>query len=88
MSRALAARIRRLEKALDSEQCETLEQIVRDSFRITEPPTEQQLAEWDADCLASLTEPDIPRGRPGWLYQLIRRNVGVNLAGRPGNAPS
>jgi len=77
MSRALAARIRRLEKALvDSEQCETLEQIVRASLLRTEPLTEQQQAEIDADCIASLAEPNIPQGRPGWLYQLIMRARG------------
>ena len=76
MSRALAARVRRLEKALDTEQAETLEQIVRASLLITEPLTEQRLAEMDAACIASLAEPDIPRGRPGWLYQLIMRASG------------
>jgi hypothetical protein len=79
MSRALAARIRRLEKALDIEQAETLEEIVRASFLKTQPFSDQDVAKLDAACLASLKDQDIPRGRAGWLIQLVLRARGGRL---------
>lgn len=75
MSASLRSRVRRLELSLSAGDCETLEEIVTLSYLRTGPV---DVAALEAASIASLGEPTIPRGRPGWLYQLILRSIAAN----------
>ena len=75
MSASLRNRVRRLELSLSAGDCETLAEIVTLSYLRTGPIDAAAL---EAACIASLSEPTIPRGRPGWLYQLILRSIAAN----------
>ncbi len=75
MSASLRNRVRRLELSLSASDCETLEEIVTQSYLRAGPI---DVAALEAACIASLSEPTIPKGRPGWLYQLILRSIAAS----------
>ena len=75
MSASLRNRVRRLELSLSASDCETLEEIVTQSYLRAGPI---DVAALEAACIASLSKPTIPKGRPGWLYQLILRSIAAS----------